>query len=126
MKTVNGKAKKGGQTGINGEHYKGGQFLPASKHTVKGQLRTRQFSPKPRSDLIEPGKVEQLPPGKKAIFGTIRAFVQIENGKMAITASDHSLSAYGYTRDSIQALVDQYNTGERLIPVPYYNEADNV
>lgn len=41
--------------------------------------------------------------------------MQIENGTMVITASDHSLSAYGYTRDSMQALVDQYNNGERLI-----------
>ncbi|EJL7720715.1 hypothetical protein ACNJ8R_004169 [Cronobacter sakazakii] len=123
---MNGKAKKGGQTGINGQQYKGGQFLPASKHTVKGQMRTRKASSKRRTGLTEPGKVEQLPPGKKAIFGTIRAFVQIENGTMAITASDHSLSAYGYTRDSMQALVDQYNTGERLFAAPDHNESDNV
>ncbi|EOR7868427.1 hypothetical protein FYL99_RS25880 [Escherichia coli] len=123
---MNGKAKKGGQTGINGQQYKGGQFLPASKHTVKGQLRARKPCTRPRSTLTEPGKIEQLPPGKKAIFGTIRTFVQIENGTMAITASDHSLSAYGYTRDSMQALVDQYNNGERLIAASDYNEADNV
>ncbi|EGN7773920.1 hypothetical protein K2B15_004898 [Salmonella enterica subsp. enterica serovar Muenster] len=123
---MNGKAKKGGQTGINGQQYKGGQFLPASKHTVKGQLRTRKGSSKQRSALTEPGKVELLPPGNKAIFGTIRAFVQIEYGTMTITASDHSLSAYGYTRDSMQALVDLYNTGERLIAAHDHNEADNV
>ena len=52
--------------------------------------------------------------------------MQIENGTMVITASDHSLSAYGYTRDSMQALVDQYNNGERLIATPDHNEADNV
>lgn len=123
---MKGKAKKGGQTGINGQQYKGGQFLPASKHTVKGQHRAGKANTRPRSDLTEPGRIETLPPGKKAIFGTIRAFVQIENGTMAITASDHSLSAYGYTRDSMQALVDQYNTGERLIALPDHNEADNV
>ncbi|EHK7650645.1 hypothetical protein IAH82_004578 [Escherichia coli] len=123
---MNGKAKKGGQTGINGQQYKGGQFLPASKHTVKGQLRARKGSTRPRSVLTEPGKVEQLPPGQKAIFGTISAFVQVENGTMSITASDHSLSAYGYTRDSMQALVDQYNNGVRLIAAPDHNEADNV
>ncbi|PXW47913.1 hypothetical protein DFO55_1455 [Grimontella sp. AG753] len=123
---MNGKAKKGGQIGINGQQYKGGQFLPASKHTVKGQFRARKACSKQCSGLTEPGKVELLPPGKKAIFGTIRAFVQIDNGTMAITASDHSLRAYGYTRDSMQALVDQYNAGERLIAAPDYNEADNV
>ncbi|EOC0020881.1 hypothetical protein ACINJM_004227 [Cronobacter sakazakii] len=125
---MNGKAKKGGQTGINGQQYKGGQFLPASKNTVKGQMPTwkAKASSKRRSGLTEPGKVEQLPPGKRAIFGTIRAFVQFENGTMAITASDHSLSAYGYTRDAMQALVDQYNTGERLFAAPDHNESDNV
>lgn len=123
---MKGKAKKGGQTGINGQQYKGGQFLPASKHTVKGQQRAGKASTRPRSDLTEPGKIEMLPPGKKAIFGTIRAFVHVENGTMAITASDHSLSAYGYTRDSMQTLVDQYNTGERLIALPDHSEADNV
>ncbi len=123
---MKGKAKKGGQAGVNGQQYKGGQFLPASKHTVKGQYRAGKASVKSHSALTEPGKIDVIPPGTKAIFGTIRAFVQIENGTMAITASDHSLSAYGYTRDSMQALVDQYNTGERLIALPDHNEADNV
>lgn len=123
---MNGKANKGGQIGINGQQYKGGQFLPASPRTVKGQHRASISSTKPRSALTEPGKVEVLPPGKKAIFGTIRAFVQIENGTMAITASDHSLSAYGYTHASMQALIDMYNTGERFIAAPDHSEADNV
>lgn len=30
------RAKKGGQVGINGEFYQGGQFLPSSEATVKG------------------------------------------------------------------------------------------
>lgn len=31
------RARPGGEVGINGEHYEGGQFLPTSKHTVKGE-----------------------------------------------------------------------------------------
>ena len=123
---MNGKAKKGGQTGINGQQYKGGQFLPASVRTEKGQHRANRSSTKTRSLLIEPGKREPVPQGKTSIFGTIKEFVQVENGTMAITASDHSLRAYGYTRDSIQALVSQYNNGERQIAAPENNEADDV
>lgn len=123
---MNGKAKKGGQIGVNGQQYKGGQFLPAGKHTVKGQFRAGKASTRSRSVLTEPGKVEQLPPGQKAIFATIRVFVQIENGTMTITASDHSLSSYGYTRDTMQALVELYNNGERLINAPEHNQADDI
>jgi hypothetical protein len=34
--SLNGRAKKGGEIGLNGERYEGGQFLPSSESTVKG------------------------------------------------------------------------------------------
>lgn len=34
-----GHAKKGGQVGINNQQYKGGQFLPSSEFTEKGQMQ---------------------------------------------------------------------------------------
>ena len=30
------RAKAGGEIGVNGEFYKGGQFLPSSEMTIKG------------------------------------------------------------------------------------------
>ena len=33
---MNGQAKAGGEIGLNGEFYEGGQFLPSSETTVKG------------------------------------------------------------------------------------------
>lgn len=36
-----GRAKKGGEIGINGASYKGGQFLPSSETTVKGSISVR-------------------------------------------------------------------------------------
>lgn len=36
-----GRAKKGGEIGLNGETYKGGQFLPSSEKTVKGSISVR-------------------------------------------------------------------------------------
>jgi hypothetical protein len=41
-----GRAKKGGEIGLNGEHYKGGQFLPSSEKTVKGLIRIPKGSGK--------------------------------------------------------------------------------
>lgn len=35
----NGQAKAGGEIGVNGEFYDGGQFLPSSPSTVKGSQR---------------------------------------------------------------------------------------
>jgi hypothetical protein len=36
---VNGRAQAGGEQGINGEWYDGGQFLPSSENTVKGVIQ---------------------------------------------------------------------------------------
>ena len=36
-----GRAAKGGEIGINGEHYEGGQFLPNSRTRAKGSNRPR-------------------------------------------------------------------------------------
>ncbi|MEQ5238710.1 hypothetical protein [Proteus terrae] len=54
--SMKGQAKKGGEIGINGEYYKGGQFMPGSSKTKKGD-RASSASPsaKPKRQLIEPG-----------------------------------------------------------------------
>lgn len=40
------QAKKGGEKGLNGEQYKGGQFLPSSERTVKGAVKIKASSGK--------------------------------------------------------------------------------
>ena len=54
------RANKGGQYGKNGEWYDGGQFLPSSETTVKGEFsrsKSQQES-KPRKQEIAPYKWE--------------------------------------------------------------------
>lgn len=46
------QAKKGGEYGVNGEWYKGGQFLPSSPETVKGAQKV----------VIHKGKKSQIAP----------------------------------------------------------------
>lgn len=43
---ANGQAVKGGEQGLNGEFYKGGQFLPSSEKTVKGMQNGRKSTGK--------------------------------------------------------------------------------
>jgi len=52
------RAKKGGEIGVNGEHYEGGQFLPSSPETVKGAQgsSSKRKAPKPRKVQIAPGQ----------------------------------------------------------------------
>ena len=61
-----GRAKPGGEYGLNGEFYQGGQFMPASARTKKGEYKF-ELSDKPGlgRELIAPGEFAVPPPGKR-------------------------------------------------------------
>lgn len=110
---MKGQAKKGGEIGVNGEHYKGGQFMPGSARTVKGEhCSTSSKTGKTRRVLIEPGILVEVNQGEKAIFARIREFVAIDNGVMRQTASAHTVAYYGLEA-SLPELIRRYNAGER-------------
>lgn len=46
MPTKNNQAPAGGELGMNGEFYQGGQFMPSSAQTVKGSIKIPQGSGK--------------------------------------------------------------------------------
>lgn len=111
---MKGQAKKGGEIGVNGEHYKGGQYMPGSASTVKGEhCSTSRKTGKRRRVLIEPGILVEVNQGEKAIFARIREFVAIENGVMRQTASAHTVAHYGL-ETSLPDLIHRYNAGERF------------
>lgn len=110
---MKGQAKKGGEIGVNGEHYKGGQFMPGNASTVKGEhSSTSRKSGRPRRVLIEPGIFVEVNQGEKAIFARISAFVAVENGVMRQTASAHTVAYYGL-ETTLPELIRRYNAGER-------------
>lgn len=111
------RAKKGGETGLNGSTYKGGQFLPGSKKTVKGELRLNLGGKKnaPKLCLIEPGKLEMVEAGAVSIYRLIKEFVRQEGNHFCISAKETTLQHYGYSVQEMQTLVDKYNSGERII-----------
>lgn len=112
---ANGRAKKGGERGVNGEFYEGGKFLPsttAPKRAPAARVRGQGLA------LVEPGKREIAPVGKRSIFSKINVFVVPQaNGKIEIADqfdADHpAVAAYTNGWDDLTDLVTRYNAGER-------------
>lgn len=111
------RAKKGGETGVNGSAYKGGQFLPGSKNTVKGESIINLDGKKSASRLclVEPGKLERVEAGKTSIYQRIKEFTRNEEGVLFISAKPVTLQYYGFDEQELQNLVDKFNSGERFI-----------
>jgi len=119
------RAKPGGETGLNGEHYEGGQFMPASAFTVKGKHNgdgRKAGNRKPGRSLVEPGKREVAPEGQRAIFQTIMLLVDVDDdGRLSPNGAAHRVNAndaWEYhpieSMGALQAMIEAYNRGERF------------
>ena len=124
--TVTTRAAKGGQHGVNGEFYEGGQFLPSSPTTVKGEFsraKTTQQA-KPRKQEIAPYKWEVSE--QKSIWqavgvGTYTKFTKTgyskETGAQGILETIETTNFWKKTPEKTQAeireLVIRWNNGER-------------
>ncbi len=109
---------KGGQTGINGEWYEGGQFLPSSPATVKGEFKTvgEQYNATRKQEVAP--YVWQVPPTaeSRSIYRMVAGvFGKIVKGKMTMVASDQTFRYYKMTRSHVQELCDRWNSGERWV-----------
>lgn len=108
------RAAKGGQYGVNGEHYDGGQFLPTSAGTVKGMFKSGKVNAT-RKIEIEP-YIWAVPPtaDSRSLYRNLAGtFCKMVNGKMAIAAPDAVFTYYKMTRQQVQDMADRYNAGER-------------
>ncbi len=109
----NGRARKGGEIGVNGEFYEGGTFLPSTDLPK----RPASKSGKPtgaKKEQIAPYRWEVAPAdGMRSIFtalsGTVCKYV---NGKLMVNASDEALAYTRRTRAQVAALAERYNNGE--------------
>ncbi len=119
------QAKAGGEWGINGEWYKGGQFMPASAFTVKGQYKVEKTGGGGRA-LIAPGQYAEMERGRINIFGSIKEHVDaIDDSKDAWTKDTKFKlktredfpwgSHFGNGLLEAQKRVDLYNNGVRFI-----------
>jgi len=113
---ANDRAQRGGEMGMNGLHYEGGQFLP---NTTLGKLP-------PKAKRQSTGKVEVAPyvweerrEGFRPIYRVYNAFWQrCEVGFEAIN-NPTALAAYGRTREEVQSAADRFNAGERWEKVTF-------
>mgnify|MGYP000494037271 CR=1 FL=1 len=110
----NGRAQAGGQIGVNGEHYKGGTFLP-STHRPKGIAKSRTA---PRRMLVEPGVLAVVPEGETAIFEGLQQFVHVTVTDKKLVArfpDDHTAVRYYFDSPAaMHALIAAYNAGQRF------------
>jgi hypothetical protein len=129
-----GHAQKGGEYGVNGEFYQGGQFLPESEDTIKGaqKIEIRKGTRK----QISPYMWDTAPADNmESIYDRIVHFT-IDNRRecqyikgqgfvglrLEPFAPEQMTNCYGqYMGDNwynfISRLADRFNQGERWFPI---------
>lgn len=116
------QAPKGGCIGLNGESYKGGQFLPTSEATVKGRytVNAKKFNPSKKQE-VAPYKWEVPPPipvddaYAKSLFCCIRDFMDWahfdETGSERIHASGYDYITNETEESLIKEMLAHYRMG---------------
>lgn len=113
------QARRGGEIGINGEHYSGGQFMAGSETTVKGEHKAAKKAAKPSKQEIAPYVWEIAPEGQRAIYPQISAYcTRPVNNQIAIFAPARLHSGqFANQNERIISLVALWNAGERWTAV---------
>ena len=111
------RATAGGQRGVNGEWYEGGQFLPTSPKTIKGQQKSNKTERRARKQEIAPYLWEVAPTAKaRSIYAMTSAFAKIgRDEKLELAASDQTLAYYGKGKLEVTELIERWNQGERWL-----------
>jgi hypothetical protein len=116
---ANGRAKRGGQVGMNGEQYDGGQFLP-STDAPKGTPAAKSAK-MPRKVQVQCGQWIDRPEGAVSIYEAIAGTRAKVDGNAA-SRTEAGIRYYGaavtfMARDcgDIDALIARYNAGERWV-----------
>lgn len=112
---ANGRAKKGGETGMNGEFYPGGTFLPST--TLGKMAASKKKAYKPFKNQVAPYVWEIVPEGMKAIFSSLMGFAGCwdhKTNKMALYLPVVENDYNGLDKEGCQKLVDKFNSGEKF------------
>ena len=99
------QAPKGGCTGVNGEWYQGGRFLPSTEQPKRHGCRTATGKQE-----IQPYEWEVPPAGFSAIFHAVRPYITA-NVEPDLKAVEY----YGVSLETVEAYTDLYNSGYRYI-----------
>lgn len=72
------RAKRGGAIGVNGEFYKGGQFIANSENTTKGGSQRWEARPKSEADLARDAEIAALVARREAwLSGRVERFADL-------------------------------------------------
>lgn len=129
----NGQAKAGGEIGVNGYFYKGGQFLPSTQaEPGKWKVAGKWISSK--KEQVAPCVWAQQPtPFSRSIFMLIGAWCVVKDGALVLRENIRDCAGQALTaqteirpgvkgvltKESIElgALIDAYNAGQRWFDV---------
>ena len=110
---MNTRAKSGGQTGINGEWYNGGEFLPSSENTVKGEMKKVQLKKGSGKREIAPFVWEVAPEGMRSIYQKYHQVWKMEGGKMEVFKGiNREYFGEAFLQEA-QKMAERWNNGER-------------
>lgn len=110
------RAKPGGERGLNGEWYNGGQFMPASAFTIKGAMKVGAGKRTKKQQLVEPGTLAETPDGKQSIYSALKEFVAEDGNKLRLKdLPPEAFDAhFRYGKPEAQELANRYNEGQRF------------
>jgi hypothetical protein len=106
------RAKTGGETGMNGEQYKGGQFLP---NTALPKMQNKAKATGSKKQEIAPYVWEAAPEGKQSVYRTYNVVWQWEVRGKTFKAIDNekTLAYFCIAKEKAQEMADKWNNGER-------------
>jgi len=116
------RAKRGGEIGMNGEQYKGGQFLPNT--TLPKGANSSETKKVTGKQEVAPYLWQVSPNGEKSIWSTIGLIVKFvgktsyskETGKVGTVELAINPQAMGWTEEGtsqVLDLINRWNKGER-------------
>ena len=110
------RADKGGELGVNGEWYEGGQFLPSTTLPKMQKQQGKKYN-KTHKIEIEPYKWVEANKADSSIMTQFGIFMIIdwENGIAKPTYNQNAYAHYGKTNEQIEKVCERFNGGERIL-----------
>lgn len=110
------QAKSGGERGVNGEWYNGGEFLPSNPNRVKGSILLPKTTGKQE---IEPYVWEHPPVGMRSLYRKIIGVCIFDKDSKTMTIRENlNWRNMGWSDEAVSRLraeVELFNSGARWI-----------
>ncbi len=114
-KLTHTRAKAGGEIGMNGERYEGGQFLPS---TTLPKMTVQQKRKGSGKQEIAPYVWEVAPAeNQRSLYKMIETLTTLNNGRLEAIDNPKAYNYFGETKEAIQKLANKWNAGERWVTV---------